>query len=124
MVWPNIETPAVLGLEWYKDQIKLIEKKVTNSFFIVFTDDVYYARDHFEKNENVLISNNNEIDDFILMTMCEHGILSASSFAFWAALLIKQKNPDSILVAPQYWAGHRKQKWFPKHIKSDWLIYK
>jgi hypothetical protein len=124
LIWPNIDTPAVLGLNWYLNEINIIKEKISNSFFIIFTDDIHYAEDFFGDDENIFISKNNEVDDFLLMSMCDHGILSASSFAFWAATLINKKSPTANLIAPKYWAGHRINKWFPENFIFDWLIYK
>ena len=46
-----------------------------------------------DKNESLM-----PIDDFYLMTLCKHFIISPSTFSWWAAWLSKNKN--KICVKP------------------------
>jgi hypothetical protein len=78
---------------------------------------------NFLSNDDVVISEFDEINDFYLMTKCQCGILSASSFAWWAGLLSNRKNPDGIFIGPKYWAGHKQGFWFPPKMICDWICY-
>ena len=122
--WPNKNFPAVLGIDWYKMAIETIKEKIPNCYFVVFSDDIQYAEDFFRNDSSFYFSKNNEIDDFLFMTSCDHGVLSASSFAYWAAFCVKQKNNDAQLIAPKFWIGHRRNIWIPENFKSSWLSYK
>ena len=62
-------------------------------------------------------------EDFVLMTQCKGGILSASSFSWWGAYLAKQKYSGTFFLAPKYWAGHRQKRWYPESMKSSFLDY-
>jgi hypothetical protein len=57
------------------------------------------------------------------MCECDGGILSPSSFAWWASYFIKNKNKNSFFLAPKYWIGHRKKNWHPEFIQSSFLEY-
>jgi len=124
--WPNRTSPAVLSLAWYHRAMAQMKTKVTNPFFLVLSDDSYYAKDVFRDQTDVLISENDHLVDFALMSLCHHGILSASSFGWWGAWFSRQanaKNDPGIYLAPKYWGGHRRKQWYPQGFVADWLIY-
>jgi len=123
--WPTKEFPAVLGIDWYKRAIDSIIQKVDNPNFIIVTDDIYYAQDLFKDQNIYTISNNSQIIDLSIMSQCGHGILSASSFAWWGAHISSElsTNMQPIFLAPKYWCGHRKKQWLPDDFISDFLTY-
>lgn len=124
--WPNRMSPAVLSLSWYQRAMASIKARVSNPLFIVLTDDPYYANDVFCGQSDVLISENDHLVDFALMSLCPHGILSASSFAWWGAWFSRQSNAENdvgIYLAPNCWAGHRRKQWFPEGFVTDWISY-
>jgi hypothetical protein len=124
--WPNRTSPAVLSLSWYQRAMASIKASVSNPLFIVLTDDLYYAKDVFCGQSDVLISENNHLVDFALMSLCHHGILSASSFAWWGAWFSRQSNAENdlgIYLAPNYWTGHRLKQWSPEGFVTDWITY-
>ena len=124
--WPNHTSPAVLSLSWYQRSMASIKASVSNPLFIVLTDDLYYAKDVFCGQSDVLISENNHLVDFALMSLCHHGILSASSFAWWGAWFSRQSNAENdlgIYLAPNYWTCHRQKQWSPEGFVTDWITY-
>jgi hypothetical protein len=123
LYWPSIDSPAALPLCWYQKNMNLFRKKLQNPLFVVFTDDFLYVKEHFSSVRDVVVSELNDVDDLKLMAKCQHGILSASSYAWWAAYIAKNGNPSGMFIAPLYWAGHKKLRWFPPYMKSHWLQY-
>jgi hypothetical protein len=124
--WPSIEFPAVMDLNWYRKAILAIKQKVRNPMFIIMGDDIFYIKDVFSNTENTVISENQEAVDLAIMSLCQHGILSASSFAWWGAFLSKNNNnyPNtSIYIAPKYWLGYRKGEQIPAGFDFDWITY-
>jgi len=121
--WPSSDFPAVLPLSWYTKCMDKTYEYYENPFFVVASDDFYYAYDVFSDRNDVYITAADKETDFALMALCQGGILSASSFAWWAACFAKDKNPNGRFLAPLYWAGHRKGEWHPPHIKSSFLEY-
>jgi hypothetical protein len=85
------------------------------------------AEEDFKVSNNQLftIFHENEILDISLMSLCNGGILSASSYSWWASFFIKIKKVNSVtFVAPNYWMGRKLEKWIPSRgIKSDWIHY-
>ena len=62
------------------------------------------------------------------MSLCDHGVLSASSFSWWAGLYSVQRTLTGerygSFVAPMFWIGHRKEKWHPVTLPyASWLEY-
>jgi hypothetical protein len=121
--WPSKDNPAVLSISWYLKSIEFMRKEVKNPAFLIFTDDFHYANDFFGREKDMYIINNDYSIDFTLMSICDHGILSASSFAWWASVFVRGKSDNSILIAPDYWIGHREKKWWPIGLKANWITY-
>jgi hypothetical protein len=122
--WPNRDFPAVLDKEWYLRAIDHIKIEVKNPLFIILTDDFYYVKDCFSDQSNLVVSKNDMFVDLAIMSLCSHGILSASSFAWWGAAFSRKNNSTSnMYIAPKYWAGHRKKEQYPPGFTSDWITY-
>lgn len=124
--WPSRDYPAVLSIKWYKRVIEQIRKTIDNPVFILMSDDQYYLFDLFEESDSLVISNNSAAVDIAIMSICTHGVMSASTFAWWGAYMakhrqVRSKNP--IFIAPKYWGGHRKNVWHPPNFISSWLTY-
>ena len=121
--WPDSKNPAVLPANYYRKCIRIIQSNVPRPFFFFTSDDPYYVEDVFGKLKNSFISKFSSYEDFAIMTQCHGGILSASSFSWWAAYFSRLRYPGSIFLAPEYWGGHRTGSWFPPFIESTFLRY-
>lgn len=125
--WPSEEFPAVLDLVWYKRAISVMREEINRPVFILMSDDQYYLRDVFEESNNFVISDNVPEIDFAIMSICSHGILSTSSFAWWGgylAMFVNRENESGQkFLAPKYRAGYRAKRWYPPGLISDWLTY-
>ena len=83
---------------------------IHNKKFLIFTGgsrsqnnsnitDIKWCKNNFKGSQYIFSENNNTLDDFILMTMCDHLILnSASTFGWWAGYL--NKNPNKRIICP------------------------
>jgi hypothetical protein len=123
LIWPDSSNPAVLPVCYYYKCIHLVRKRIKNSFFIFLSDDLTYVEDHFGSLTNSHIHDGSKSEDFTLMTQCKGGILSASSFSWWAAYLGYLHHQNRLFLAPKYWVGHRTKTWFPPLIKSRIFEY-
>lgn len=90
---------------YYKEAIKLIESKVENPVYFLFSDDITWVKENFTTNfETHYVDFNNastNFEDLKLMSSCKHNIIANSSFSWWGAWL--NPNPDKIVIAPQKW---------------------
>jgi hypothetical protein len=123
---PFEKFPSVLDLSWYKKAIVRVSKEISRPTFIIMGNDRFYIKDVFKETKNLVISDNPAEIDFAIMTMCSHGILSASSLAWWGAFFSrtqKSNNFNSYFLAPKFWMGHRLKKWYPSNFFSKWITY-
>jgi hypothetical protein len=93
-----------LPISYYKHAIKIIQDRVENPFFIFLSDSPEVVNEHFGYLENKLTSYNEATIDFSIMTLCEHGIMSNSSFSWWGGFLMSSHGE---VIAPKYWIGYR-----------------
>ena len=124
LYWPSKKYSAVLSLHWYKMAMNEIKKKFQNPIFILMSDDQYYLKENFKESEKIVISDNSLETDLAIMSKCNCGILSASSFSWWGAFyaFFNKKN-NQYFIGPKFWAGHQKKKWYPKNIQTKWITY-
>jgi len=108
--------PSVLPLIWFFKCINLLKKKNKDSLFIFLSDDINFLKKNLNKNE-IYIKDNNPFFNFFIMKNCDGGVLSASTFSWWAAFLSKKKE----FYAPKFWHGHRKKKSHPINFKASFL---
>jgi len=121
--FPYPNASAMLSMEWFSRQMDSVRKNSKAPYFIIVTDDVEYAKKYFGAMNDVYVSTESEEVDLGLMSMCEGGILSASSFAWWGAYLARRNNPNALFIAPKYWWGFPLGKWMPPNIKTSWIEY-
>lgn len=99
-IYGNIATP-----KYYKESIKLIEEKIENPTFFVFSNDMEWVKENIQINSRVFYVDINSGDDSYkdmqLMSKCKHNIIANSSFSWWGAWLNENKN--KIVVAPKKW---------------------
>lgn len=122
--WPSRTSPAVLPARWYREQMDVIRQKNQKPFFVIASNDIPYTEEMFSDYKDIYISSEDEATDLALMSLCDGGgVLSASSFAWWAAYFVHRQHPDAYFAAPLYWAGHKQNKWFPLGINTRWQTY-
>lgn len=107
------EVGADLPMSYYRNGIKWFEDNLENPFFVFLTDDPAYIEKCFRDIENKAISENSLFIDFSIMTLCEYGIMSNSSFSWWAAYMMKNKKK---VFAPKYWLGWKSKIEYHKGI--------
>ena len=93
----------VLEEEYYNKAIRLLESKISNPKFVVFTQQPEWAKSHIVANSLILYASPKEgelstIEDMYLMQHCRHAIISNSSFYWWGTYLSDFN--DGIVVCP------------------------
>lgn len=93
---------TLLGQDYYRRAISVIERKVNNPVYYIFSDDMKCAGEMFDfLQRKVFVCGNtgkNSYIDMQLMSLCKHNITANSGFSFWGAWLNKQ--PNKIVVIP------------------------
>lgn len=104
---------VTLPLAYYMDRIQWYEANIANPFYIFLTDDYEYVMNSFADVANKVVSKNSVFVDFAIITMCEYGIMSNSSFSWWAAYMMKNRKK---IFAPKYWLGWKSDVVYHKGI--------
>ena len=89
--------------DYFYNGIKIIEQKIKNPKFIVFSDDIKWCKENmkFPKGTEFERGNDPVWEKLRLMYSCKHFIISNSTFSWWAQYLSRNKN--KIVVAPKKW---------------------
>ena len=77
-----------LPRQYFLDAMENIKQEVKNPYFIFLSDDSSFVDCCFDSIQNKYISNNNMAIDLALMSLCEYGIVSNSSFSWWGAYMM------------------------------------
>lgn len=109
---------ADLPLSYYRKSIKIFTHTLTNPFFIFLTDNPEYVSQNFQDISERTISNLDQCGDLALMSLCEYGILSNSSFSWWGAFFMKNRKK---VIAPRYWLGFKSKIEYPSRIIAPWM---
>ena len=121
--WPSTEAPAILPPRWYAEQAAALSVRVPGVRFIGVGDEPEYVEEVMSAIPNSRSARAGYGEEFALMTLCRHGILSASSFAYWAAWFARRESPSGLFIAPTFWAGHASGDWYPTSIASDFMTF-
>lgn len=114
---------GLYGKEYYKKAETIIDGKIKNPRFFVFSDDTEWVkRNIIFKRKTTYITHNKEskdYEDMRLMSMCKRNIIANSSFSWWGAWL--NQNPDKIVIAPREWVKKEQGKTNDRHCEG-WII--
>jgi glycosyl transferase family 11 len=90
---------------YYRKAVSLIETKIENPVFYVFSDDIFWAKQNFAARSKIIFVDFNDalsnFEDIMLMSNCKHNIITNSSFSWWGAWL--NTNPEKVVIAPDLW---------------------
>lgn len=113
---------GVLGMDFYKEAIKIISERINNPHFFIFSDDIGWCKENFKIDfPTTFISKENSegpIEDFRLMLECKNYIIPNSTFAWWAAWLNNTK--EKIVIAPKKWIADPKIN-SEDFVPSEWI---
>jgi len=89
-----------LGFDYFEQAILSFPKEST---FVVFSDNIELCKQNLShiSRKFIYIDNQEHYLDLFMMSLCEHNIISNSSFSWWGAYL--NKNPQKIVIAPGRW---------------------
>ncbi|MFN4144606.1 MAG: alpha-1,2-fucosyltransferase [Runella sp.] len=90
-------------LEYYEKAVCFLATQMTSeATFFVFSDDIPWAKKYFKWLKQVyFVEGLTAIEDLWLLSLCNHQIISNSTFGWWGAWL--NPNPYKTVIAPQKW---------------------
>jgi hypothetical protein len=113
---------GVMGKEYIDKGVKLIESKIKNPRYFLFSDDLDWCRENIKLPNMTIVNHSYKGDRFSyylqLMKNCKHFIIPNSSFAWWAAWL--NQNENKIVIAPKQWFTDTNIK-TTDLIPNDWI---
>jgi hypothetical protein len=121
-------SPETLGIEYYRRAIAIMEQRLPNSQYRVFSDDIGLTRQalSFLPAERTVFAAGQAHDrsgvlDFTLMRSCHHFIIANSSFSWWAARLAD--SPGKHIIAPDPTKLHAASLWRARDLlPPEWLL--
>jgi hypothetical protein len=108
------------GIEYIN---KCIDYFKDNYNFFIISDDIEWCKYTFSEYKNFYFSNSsNDLLDFALMSLCNHNIISNSTFSWWAAFL--NKNINKKVIMPSKWIKRDipNKVWIKNLLLENWVI--
>lgn len=92
-------------IEYYQKAIEYIERNVENPVFYVTSDDMEWVRRNIVFHSKTIYrekeKRSSDAEEIIVMSHCKHAFIANSTFLWWMAWLICNKN--AIIIAPYNW---------------------
>lgn len=97
---------GVCTMEYYNKAIGIIQERVENPKFFVFTDNPRWVKENLKAIEYTLVDHNPTVGwgnhfDMQLMSCCKHNIIANSTYSWWGAYL--NPNNEKIVIMPKCW---------------------
>lgn len=94
---------------YYKKAIKIMQERLGNPTFFVFSDEIEWVKNNWTFLENAVFvdEDNKDFEELEIMSHCKNFIIANSSFSWWAQYL--SNNEKKIVVAPQKWNNSKKK---------------
>ena len=112
-------THTPCSLQYYNNSLSFLKDTIGDFLPIIITDDKEWCKENFK--EYIISPFENEIEDFILMTICEHNIIANSTFSWWGAYL--NQNKEKIIIGPKKWFGPNGHQDQQDIIPNKWIKF-
>ena len=93
------------GVDYYQRARDYFLAKLENPVFVVFSDDIPWARENLAFGDSAVFVDWNDAStnyaDLKLQSACHHNIIANSSFSWWGAWLGRQEGKE--VIAPEKW---------------------
>lgn len=115
------------SIEYYKESIEYMRKKIENPIFLIFSNDIDWCKENLNlKSEEVIYvdwnKDNKSYRDMQLMSLCKHNIIVNSSFSWWGAWL--NSNVNKIVIAPEKWFTDNSGLDYKDIVPENWIKIK
>lgn len=101
----NTNFHGVMGMDYINNARTIIESKVDNPHYFIFSDDVDWCRENMKFDNMTIVDHSYKGEKFgyylQLMSKCKHFIIPNSSFAWWAAWM--NTDDSKIVISPKQW---------------------
>jgi len=83
-------------------------------------DDPEWCAEKFSDLQHISISHGSPASDLALMSLCEGGVVSNSTFGWWGAAFCTRTLP---IIGPRYWVGWKVKQWLPSRLETSWMQF-
>jgi len=117
----GINDPS-LPLSYYREGLARLRQAAAGQSLQVFLlgDDPDWCRQNFADIPDCLVVENTPLDDIVLMSCCDGGVVSNSSFGWWGGAFCSRLLP---VFGPEFWIGWKSGRWHPVCIQTSWMQY-
>lgn len=112
--FPTVHT--LCSLDYYKNALSVMTDFIGDFTPIFISDDKRWCEDNFK---GIVSPFDDELEDLILMSNCEHNIIANSSFSWWGAYL--NQNRNKIVIGPKKWFGINGPQDQDDTIPKEWI---
>ena len=114
------EKDPSLPVEYFNNAIEEIKKTVKDPFFVLFSDEPETVAEKLKlETSEYAVSHQSAEVDLLMISLCDHLILSNSTMSWWAGFWAQ--GPGKIIIAPKYWMGWKSKKYFPEAIEPSFV---
>lgn len=100
----DLSLGGVCTIEYYKNAIQYMKKKLKEPVFYIFSDDIDWCKNNLDLKDAIFVDWNtgeSSYRDLQLMSQCKNNIIANSTFSWWGAWL--NENESKIVAAPDKW---------------------
>lgn len=92
----------VLSLDYIKEAYKNLPY---HDYLLIMSDDMEWCRQNIDLPKSIFVDTNKYWDEkgIWLLSLCDHFVISNSTFSWWGAWL--SRTPDKTVIAPSTWFG-------------------
>ena len=106
-------------MSYYQKAARFMKEKFPNCTFIAVSDEPQWLKENLKIDYPFEIySSNTPYWDIYLLQACKHGICANSSYSWWAAWLIDNK--DKVIIAPDPWLQYGR---YVDIIPDNWIKF-
>jgi len=106
----------VIDKSYIDECLNLIENKGP---IFIFSNDKDWVKQNLNYKNSIVVDNFEDYEDLWAISMCNHNIMSNSSFSWWGSYL--NKNIDKKVYVPSIWFGPRGEKNYQDIFENEWI---
>ena len=84
----------------------------------IFSNDKEWCKNNLDYTNSLLVDGLEDYEELWAMSLCNHNIMSNSSFSWWGSYL--NKNEDKRVIVPSIWFGPKGEKNFVDVYEPEW----
>lgn len=113
----NSKIFEVCGIDYYNEAVRRVEDLTGCEKFLIFTQDKAWARENLIGKKFEVFDGSSALQDFLIMSKCDHNIIANSTFSWWSAKL--NENPHKVVVTPEKW--YKNQDSLDCFLDEKWI---